>query len=232
MKTIGVIGGMGPQATIDFEKKIHQASNKLITQRINQGYPPMAVFYHRNDPRRTTDSTLYSEKLEPNKGLLEIAKKLGPHADFIVIPTNTAHFFVRQIEEASGLPLLSIVDVTIEKVISLKANTIGVLAIGDTLGHELFQKPLLENHITPVTIPDYLVEQLDKSVWAVMEGTPPEDVKAPVNEAVSYLESQSVDAIILGCSEFALMIEHDLPRRNLIDPIQLLAEKAVEYAIN
>jgi aspartate racemase len=232
MKTIGVIGGMGPQATIDFEKRIHQVSNKLITQCINQGYPPMVVFYHRNDPRRTTDSTLYSEKLEPNKGLLEIAKKLGAHADFIVIPTNTAHFFVRQIEEASGLPLLSIVDVTIEKVISLKANTIGVLAIGDTLRHELFQKPLLENHITPVTIPDYLVEKLDKSVWAVMEGTPPEDVKAPVYEAISYLESQSVDAIILGCSEFALMIEHDIQRQNLIDPIQLLAEKAVEYAIN
>jgi len=69
-------------------------------------------------------------------------------------------------------------------------------------------------------------------VWAVMEGMPPEDVKAPVYEAISHLESQSVDAIILGCSEFALMIEHDLPRRNLIDPIQLLAEKAVEYAIN
>jgi aspartate racemase len=192
----------------------------------------MVVFYHRNDPRGTTDSTLYSEKLEPNKGLLEIAKKLGPHADFLVIPTNTAHFFVNQIEEASGLPLLSIVDVTIEKVISLKAGTIGVLAIGDTLGHELFQKPLIENDITPVTIPDYLVEKLDKSVWAVMEGAPPEDVKAPVYEAISYLESQNVDAIILGCSEFALMIANDLPQRNLIDPVQLLAEKAVEYAIN
>lgn len=232
MKTIGVIGGMGPQATIDFEKKVHEVSNKLITPRINQGYPPMVVFYYRNDPRRTTDSTLHSEKLEPNKELLKVAKKLGSHADFIVIPTNTAHFFATQIEAVSGLRVLSIVDVTIEKVMSLKPSAIGVLAIGDTLRHQLYQKRLIENNITPVIIPDNLIEKLDKSVWAVMEGVSPEDVQAPVYEAISWLENQNVDAIILGCSEFSLMIADDLPQQNLIDPVQLLAEKAVEHAIN
>jgi len=231
MKTIGIIGGMGPQATVDFEQKIHDISNKLIPPHINQGYPPMVVYYFRNDPRVTKDSTHLTETLEPSEGLLGVAKKLGSHADFLVIPSNTPHFFQKQIEDTSGIPLLSIVDVTIETVLSRCISSVAVLAIGDTLHHELYQKRLEKNDITPVLIPDELVKHLDKSVWAVMEGKDPLSVSKPVHEAISYLESKNVDAIILGCSEIALMIADDLPQKILINPIQLLAEKSVKYAI-
>lgn len=232
MKTIGIIGGIGPQATIDLEQKIHEVSNKLIPPHINRSYPPMVTYYYRNDPRNLEDSTQMSESLEPNKLLLKVAKKLGPLADFLIISSNTPHFFKEEIEEASGIKLLSIVDVTIEKIVSLNPTSIGVLAIGDTLNHELYQKPLIENGITPVIIPQELVKELDKSVWAVMEGVPPKDVQAPVHKAIEYLENKNVDAIILGCSEIALMISEDLPAENLINPIQLLAERAVELAIS
>lgn len=231
MKTIGVIGGMGPQATVDFEQKIHEVSNKLIPQKINQGYPPMVIFYHRSDPRITTDSKLHTEKLEPNPQLLEVAKKLGTHADFIVIPSNTPHFFKKQIEEASGIPLLSIVDVTLDEIISKKLKSVGVLAIGDTLNHGLYQKPLVENGITPIVTPKELIKKLDDSVWQVMEGASPEKVQAPVHDAISYFEEKNVDAIILGCSEIAIMITDILPKKNLINPVQILAERAVRYAL-
>lgn len=228
MKTIGVIGGMGPQATIDFEKKIHKVSQKLIPQHINQGYPPMVVYYHRNDPRASIDYDVPTETLEVNKELLEVAKKLGSYADFLVIPSNTPHFFQKQIEEASGLPLLSIVEVTMNEVLSQKPTSVGVLAIGDTLRHELYQKPLEENGVRAVTIPDEIIKKLDKSVWRIMEGESPKNVQAPAYEAIEYLQERNVDLIILGCSEITLMIDDTT---NLIDPVQLLAEKAVEYTI-
>ncbi|MCZ6618442.1 MAG: amino acid racemase, partial [Gammaproteobacteria bacterium] len=160
-----------------------------------------------------------------------VAKKLGLLADFLVMPSNTPHFFENQIEDASGIPLLSIVDVTIEEVLSRKSTTVGVLAIGDTLSHALYQNQLETHDIESVVITDELIEGLDKSVWAVMEGEDPPSVGAPAHQAISYLESRDVDAIILGCSEIALMIRDDLPVANLINPTQLLAEKAVEYAI-
>ena len=231
MKTIGIIGGMGPQATIDFEQKIHDVANKLIPPHINQGYPPMVVYYYRNDPRVLTDGTHPAKPLEPSKGLLEVAKKLGLQADFLVIPSNTPHFFQNQIEDASGLPLLSIVEVTIEEVVSRKLTSVGVLAIGDTLHDALYQKQLEALDVACVVITDELTERLDKSVWAVMEGEDPLSVSKPAHQAISYLQSRDVDAIILGCSEIALMIMDDLPQTNLINPTQLLAEKAVEYAI-
>ncbi len=55
MKTIGVLGGLGPQATMDFEARVHRAAQKLIPQLKNAGYPPMLVYYfarimHRSIP--------------------------------------------------------------------------------------------------------------------------------------------------------------------------------------
>src|SRR3954452_22750558 len=50
MKRIGVLGGIGPQATIDFEARVHVACQQLIPQHWNLGYPPMAVWYHRGYP--------------------------------------------------------------------------------------------------------------------------------------------------------------------------------------
>ncbi|MFZ4663434.1 MAG: hypothetical protein ACOYNY_40890 [Caldilineaceae bacterium] len=50
MKTIGVLGGIGPQATMDFEQRLHQAAQRLIPRRGNSGYPPLVVYYHRRPP--------------------------------------------------------------------------------------------------------------------------------------------------------------------------------------
>jgi aspartate racemase len=50
MKTIGILGGVGPQATMNFEEHIHLASQQLIPPLFNSGYPPVIVFYHRYAP--------------------------------------------------------------------------------------------------------------------------------------------------------------------------------------
>src|SRR5688572_14845591 len=50
MKTIGILGGLGPQATTDLEARIHLVSQKLIPQHQNTGYPPVIVIYHRHVP--------------------------------------------------------------------------------------------------------------------------------------------------------------------------------------
>jgi len=54
VKTIGVLGGMGPQATMDFERRVHEVSQRLLPRSVNTGYPPMVVFYHRR-PRLPSD---------------------------------------------------------------------------------------------------------------------------------------------------------------------------------
>ena len=50
MKTVGVLGGLGPQATMEFEALVHDVAQRLISQRVNAGYPPMLVYYFRGVP--------------------------------------------------------------------------------------------------------------------------------------------------------------------------------------
>ena len=51
MKRMGVLGGISPQATMDFEARVHRVSQRLVPQMWNSGYPPMVVWYHRRLPR-------------------------------------------------------------------------------------------------------------------------------------------------------------------------------------
>lgn len=230
MKTIGIIGGLGQQATMDFVARVHKISQDLIPQFVNRGYPPLHVFYFRHAPMALNPDGSTPNVLEPDPRLLELAKIAGKNADFIVIPSNTPHLFQKQIEEASGRKMLSIVDVTLEEVKRRSLKKVGVLAIGDTLKHRLYQNRLDEIGVTWEIIPDKIVQKLDESIWAVMEGKTRSNLGEPAREAVDYLRAKNTDGIILGCTELPLLLKDEINVSDLINPSQLLAEAAVKFA--
>jgi aspartate racemase len=102
MKAIGVLGGLGPQATMEFEARVHRAAQELIPQRFNSGYPPMVVYYCRFGPFVATDSGAPELPLRPRPELLEAAATIGGIADFVVIVSNFIHLFRAEIEDAAG----------------------------------------------------------------------------------------------------------------------------------
>lgn len=232
MKTIGVIGGLGPQATMDFEARIHRVAQRLIPQFVNRGYPRMIVYYFRHAPMVLAPDGSTPPVLEPDPRLLKAARVLGSDTDVLVITSNTPHFFQKQIAEAAGRPIISIVDVTIEEVKRRQLKKVGVLAIGDTLRHRLYQDRLDEIGVAWVTIPEELAQRLDEAIWAVMEGDDPAKLATPAKEAVSCLREQGADGIILGCTEVPLLLQADTEAPDLLNPSQLLAEAAVKFALS
>src|SRR5262245_25688586 len=107
MKTIGVLGGIGPQATMDFEARLHAASRCLIPANANGGYPPLVVAYLRHPPIVADESGRPVPPLRPDPRLLDTARRLGAWADFLVITSNGMHKLQPAIQEAAGRPLLS-----------------------------------------------------------------------------------------------------------------------------
>ena len=93
MKTIGVLGGLGPQATMDFEARVHAVSQALIPQHFNSGYPPMVVYYHRYPPFVVDERGVHIQPVRPDPRLTEAMGKLGEMVDFIVITSNAPHLF-------------------------------------------------------------------------------------------------------------------------------------------
>ena len=232
MKTIGVLAGMAaPQATRDFDFAVHKLSTKLILPSFTTGYPPMIAIYFREVPFKMKDGS-FVVPVEPNPNLLSTVKTLGEHCDFWVMVANAPHIFRESLEKASGKKFLSMIDVTTEEVKRRKLKKVGIIAIGLSLKNRLFQTPLDELKIKYEVIPDDLVNNIDKSVFKVMEGEDPRQLEKPAIDAVRYLRKKGVDGIILGCTEVPLLLGSKAQEKDLINPSSLLAEAAVKFAIS
>lgn len=227
MKTIGILGGLGPQATLDLEVQIHLASQRLIPPQINSGYPPLVVAYHRRPPFVVKGDALVFP-LQPDPELLELAKRLGTMVDFIIIPSNGAHLVQKEIEQASERQVLSMIDITLEEVVRRKWHTVGVAGFKNAM---VYIQKFSALGLVPATIDEAQQRKLDASIMRVMEGRDTAEDHAIALEVVSQLRKQNVDGIIPGCTEIPLLLKENLDDVGFVHPIQLLAEAAVKQAM-
>lgn len=227
MQTIGVLGGLGPQATMDFEARVHQISQRLIPQHGNQGYPPLLVYYHRHPPVIVNDDGTPVLPIQIDPHLLEAARRLGAWADFLVITSNGVHMLQEQIEQAAGRKVLSMIEATLAEVKRRRLTRVGVLGLFEP---RVYQVPLGQLGIACETIAGDLQQRLNQAIWAVSEGRAHE-THAVAREAIAALRARNVEAIILGCTEIPFMLPEAETDPTLINPTQLLAEATVRAAL-
>jgi aspartate racemase len=228
MKTIGILGGLGPQATMDFETRIHRVSQRLIPQQGNSGYPPMIVYYYRHPPILLTEDGQPLFPIQCDPRLLVAAQQLGTLADFLVITANGPHMLQAEIEEAAGCSVLSMIEATLAEVQRRGWRKVGVLGLGEP---HVYMQPLAQMGLTYETIPASLRAQLDAAIMALMAGQQDAQSTAIAREAITFLRSQNVDGIIPGCTEIPLLLGDFADEPDLVNPAQLLAETAVNYAL-
>lgn len=233
MKTIGILGGMGPQATMDLEARIHKVSQQLIPQDVNRGYPPLAVYYVRRAPMVLNPDGSVREPLEPDPELLAAAQRLGSLVDLLVIGSNTAHLFEEKVAAAAGKPVISLVAETLteaqNRAVKGRYLFAGVLAVGETLRRGLYLNALLRKGYQVATPRPGSIEKIDAEVWALMEGK--EVTGTALRDEIAAFRQSGVQAIILGCTEFPMLLGKDADASDLINPNQLVAEAAVRRAL-
>jgi len=228
MKTIGIIGGIGPQATIDLEMRLHKVAQQVLPQAQNGGYPPMIVEYYRHPPLLLIENNFPVFPLQIDPRLLAVAKKLGRMVDFLLLPTNGVHRFQNEIENASGRTLLSMIDATMDEVKKRKWKRVGVLGL---MTLEIYTRRLTEMGITFEVVNAELQRQIDKTIFRVMEGRDDENDRAIMLKAITDLRNKKVDGIIPGCTEIPLLLGKEMNASDLVNPAQLLAEAAVKFAM-
>jgi aspartate racemase len=225
MKTIGALGGLGPQATMDFEARLHTASQRLVPQSANSGYPPLVVYYHRFVPWLETEpgSGVPADPIQPHPRLVEAAAKIGELADFVVITCNYLHLFQREIEEAAGCEVLSMIDLVLAEARRRGWQRVGVPG---------FREPTVYLNamagFDPEVIEGELRENLNAGILEVMEGRNAAAAAAAGEAMLTELRGRGVDGIVLGCTEIPFLVG---PSEDTINPIELLAEAAVERAL-
>lgn len=227
MQTIGVLGGLGPQATMDFEQRVHRIAQRLLPQAGNGGYPPLLVYYHRHPPVVTADGRKPVVPLQLDPRLENAARLLGSTADFLVIISNGMHMLQPAIEQVAGRKVVSMIDATVAEIKRRGLRRVGVLGLFEP---RVYYAPLAQIGVAYETIDGELQERLDQAIFAVMEGRARE-TRDVGREVIAALRERNVEAIIPGCTEIPFMLPDADRDPTLINPIQLLAEAAVRAAI-
>ncbi len=228
MRTIGVLGGIGPQATMEFEARVHAVSQRLLPQHANEGYPPMVSVYMRHAPVEVDAEGKPRRPLVLDRRLLDAAGRLGGWADLLVIVSNTPHLFLDEIRDAAGCEVLSIVDVTVDELRRRRVATAGLLGLGvPDVYVRRFEREGLEVRLAP----EGLRHELDDAILRLMEGAATATDHDSARAAVEAVRSAGAAATVLGCTEIPLLLGPAAEAADLVDPTGLLAEAAVRHAM-
>jgi len=221
-QTLGIIGGVGPLATMFIGEMIVRRTKATK----DQEHLHTIIDNDTNIPDRTA-FILDQTKDNPVPVIIDDARKLASiGANIIAIPCNTAHTFYDVIADGSPVPVLHMIRETAKRAYDLGAKRVGILATTGTLTSRMYQSALEEYGLTPV-VPD---EQIKEKVMSVIydfvkagKDVPLEEWQ-PIEEAMLAL---NCDRIVLGCTELSI-VNRDLKLNDkYIDSLIVLAECAI-----
>jgi aspartate racemase len=214
---------------MEFERRLHEAAQRLIPPQANSGYPPLVVMYMRHPPVLLDDQGATIQPPRPDPRFVTAARRLGPLVDFIVITSNGAHVFAPEVEQESGRPVLSMVALVLEEVRRRSWKGVGLIGMGRPA---VYMASLDESGVRHEILDDERIKALDAGLLRVMAGIATETDAALAKGAVADLLSRGVDGVVLGCTELPFLVLPAADSPNLIDPIGLLAEAAVRRAMD
>lgn len=221
-QTLGIIGGVGPLATMFIGEMIVRRTKATK----DQEHLHTIIDNDTNIPDRTA-FILDNTKENPVPVIVADAKKLASvGADMIAIPCNTAHTFYDDIVEGSPVPVLHMIRETAKRAYDLGAERVGILATTGTLTSRMYQDALEEFGIKPVVPDDIMKEKVMSIIYDYVKAG--KDVSQedwqPIEEAMLAL---NCDRIVLGCTELSI-VNRDLKLSDkYIDSLIVLAERAI-----
>ena len=226
---IGILGGMGTQAGLDFCNKLA----KLNKGKTDQQYPLFVLYNKSNIPGRPENLHKYNKVL---KSLLAGCKFLEKSkCKFIVIPCNTAHYWFDDLQKKTKIPIISMPkEVYAHSIKTCKKNSIiGLLATVGTLKTGVYNK-FFDKKYKLIT-PGKLVQKnnVNKAIKLVKMGKI-KDAEKAIRPAVNSLIKMKCSKIILGCTELPIAIfafksfQKIKKSKTFLDPNLILAHSSMK----
>lgn len=227
-KLVGVLGGVGPMATVYFEQMVLE----LTDASCDQEHLNMLVYNHASIPDRTA-FILGESKRSPLFDMAQDAQMLArAGCDFLVLPCNTAHFFHEHIQNAVSIPLLNIIEETVKACVAQGAHRIGVLATSGTVSADTYGLMCRRHGLTCCYPDDATQHQVTSVIYDRIKAGKP--VRAREMSALyNRMREDECDAIVLGCTELSVA-HRDLALHaahpDVVDSLETLARRTIEYA--
>lgn len=228
MKRIGIIGGMGPLATIDLYTKIMN----LTPAKIDQEHIPVIIdIYPQIEDR--TDFILNNSKNPKNK-LIESALRLqNCGADAIIMACNTAHYFAKDIENSINIPFIHIVKTSVKAIKNNypKAKNIILIATDGTKKGNVYEDILLKDNFNIVSFDDNIQKDIMSCIYDGVKAGKTSKYISLFQKCIDKICELQPDIIIAACTEISILFNHikcDLP---VIDATLELAKESVKFSL-
>jgi len=232
-KVIGIIGGMGPEATLDCFGKII----KNTPAKNDQDHLRVVIDSNPKVPDRT--AAIIGGGESPAGIMVQggrILEKAG--ADFVIIPCVSAHFFLKEVQSQINLPILSIFDAVAETIAEDHPNLkkVGLMATSGTVSGGLFQKRLADSGIETSIPDDKAQARIMAAIYDIKNAQATRsraDVTADLISVAQNLinhGAQQAQGIIAGCTEIPLALSQEHLPVPYFDSLLLLARAAIRRA--
>lgn len=221
--TVGVLGGMGPDATVDFMAKVLAATPATD----DADHIRMLVDHNPLVPNR--QQALLGDGEDPAPAIAAMARGLQKAgADFLVMPCNTAHAYAGAITDAVTIPLVSIIDVSVAAC-SGHAK-VGLLATRGCLAAGLFQQAFAEAGAELLLSSDDEFAELARLVAEIKAGNRAADIAAGMLKLANSLIDRGATIILAGCTEIPLVLDAAMLEVPMVSSTQELAEITIAVA--
>jgi len=225
-RTVGVIGGMGPAATLEFQARLLAATPAARDQ------DHLRVLVDCNPKVPDRNAAILGAGPSPGPVLAAMARGLErAGADFLVMPCNTAHAFADDIRAAAAIPLISLVDETAAAAAdAAPGQAVGVLAVDGARAAGLYEAALGARGLTPVMLGAEDQRRFMACIYAIKAGDTGASVRAEMTSLTRVLTAGGARAVIAACTELPLVLDPGDLDAPLIDSTAVLVARTLDYA--
>jgi len=223
LKTIGILGGLGPESTLSYYSYI---TRKYYEMRGDYAYPEIVIY-----------SVNFQEYIdlgyEAAPAVETAIRKLHrAGADFVVAACNSIHIVYDEVCPRVPIPWVSIMDVAAEEIRERRMRRVGLLGTIFTMGKGFYQRGLARHGIETITPRAEVQRRLNRIIYGeLVRNVVTRDSKRFVLQAIADLSKAGAQGVVLGCTELPFVASQEDTRVPLFDTTALHAQRALELAV-
>ena len=222
-KILGVLGGMGPAASAEFLKIL---AEKYPAEK-DQDHP---VVYMISDPKiPDRGSAIEGNGEDPSPYLInDLEKLIGWGAELLAVPCNTAHYFIERFRDRIGVPIVHIIEATVEASMKKSPKGAWMISTMGTARSGLYQKAAADRGYRLMIPPEDVRKEIQKAIVFVKSGKMEDAARAIERVAAKLWEIEDLP-IVTACTELPLAYDaSDLPKDKNISSLDALADACIK----
>jgi len=223
-KIIGILGGMGPEATAKLYDLLIKISQKEYQAFSNDSFPEIIIY---SVPVPDFISSLKSKEIAKRMLVSRIKMLSSAPISFFCIGSNTAHLLIGDLRKSTKIPFISLIEETTNAVGRLKIKKVGLLASPITIKTGIYQKVLKRQGVKIVLPEEKEIPKLGRIIKDTVAGKKNEKGALVLENIAKNLALRGAEAIILGCTELPLLFpgKFQVP---VLDTLEILAKACLE----